>query len=104
MDDILTLLTPTSAKNEYGVIEEVLQAQEVFCRVESITRNEFFGAGRNGLNPQYRFTVFAADYDGQPICEYDGNTYFIYRTYVVSGTDYIELYVERRGGTNGATG
>lgn len=101
MDDVLTLLTSTSAKNEYGVIEEVLQGQDVFCRVESITQNEFFGAGRNGLNPQYRFTVFAADYDGQTICEYQGKTYYVYRTYIGPATDYIELYCERKGGTNG---
>ena len=44
--------------------------------------------------------MFAWDYQGEPMLRYSGKTYSIYRTYV-SKTDEIELYVERKGGTNG---
>lgn len=58
-----------------------------------------FEAGRNGLNPEWRFNVFAGDYQGETVVEYHGATYSIYRTY--ENDDYIELYVERKGGTDG---
>ena len=45
--------------------------------------------------------MFAADYAGESVIEYEGKTYAVYRTYRTDA-DYIELYVERKGGTNGA--
>ena len=102
MNDVLTLYSGEWTKNKYGVSvpPETPTKTEVFCECHSITRNEFFEAGRNGLNPQFEFTVFAGDYNGETVCEYNGLMYSIYRTYKTDG-DYIELYVERKGGTNG---
>ena len=73
--------------------------REVFCQVDSVTQTEFFEGGRNGLNPEYRFTMFAYDYQDERIVEYNGRLYAIYRTYQPR-TDIIELYAERKGGTN----
>ena len=92
MDDTLFLLQTTYEKDKYGQDIAVNTKREVFCQRQSISRNEFFNAGRNGFNPQYMFTVFKG--------EYNGLTYAIYRTYETDN-DYIELYVERKGGTNG---
>lgn len=100
MNDVLKLYTTTYEKNKYGVSVPVYTAREVFCDVRSVTRAEFFEAGRNGLNPQFVFIVFKDDYEHETVCEYNGETYAIYRTYMTDG-DYIELYVERKGGTNG---
>ena len=58
---------------------------------------EWFDGGRNGLNPQYRFTMFQFDYTGEKIIEYNGKQYTIYRTYNRS-VDEIELYAELRKG------
>ena len=44
--------------------------------------------------------MFAGDYNGERVVEYDGKTYGVYRTYYAR-TDTVELYVERKGGTNG---
>ena len=71
--------------------------------MDSVTRSEFYEAGRNGLNPEYRFTMFFGDYSGESVVEYNGDTYSVYRTYLRK-TDIIELYVERKGGTNGIQG
>ena len=101
MDDILTLLTMTKEQDEYGVWRETFTPREVFCQVHSVSRSEFFQAGRNGLNPSFMFTVFQADYEGQEFCSFRGNDYAIYRTYLPANADYIELYVERKGGANG---
>ena len=98
--DVITLIKETNVKNQYGVYEATTQSREIFCQVRSVTRTEFFEGGRNGLNPEYQFTVFSGDYDGETLCEYNGNSYGIYRVYRTDD-DYIELYAERKGGTNG---
>ena len=100
MDAVLTLIAQTNTKNEYGVTQKTVSSRDVFCKVQSVTRTEFFEGGRNGLNPEYQFTVFSGDYDGETLCEYNGNSYGIYRVYRTDD-DYIELYAERKGGTNG---
>lgn len=122
MDDVITLISVTKTQNDYGVWEFTPTRKDVFCQVQSVTRAEFFEGGRNGLNPSFVFRVFVGDYDGETICEYQGKQYSIYRTYITNGEertfvsntrngssyttyhtpsqDYIELYVERKGGTN----
>lgn len=101
MDSVLTLLQSTKQQNEYGVWETTSVERDIFCKVESVTRAEFYDGGRNGLNPEFQFTVFHGDYNGEIVCRYEGKQYGIYRTYRVPGTDYMELYAERKGGTNG---
>lgn len=103
MDDVFCLIAMAIAKDKYGISKPSYTSRRVYCKVLSVTRSEFFEAGRNGLNPAYKFTMFAGDYAGETLCEYRGQTYSIYRTYHVPGTDMIELYVERKGGSNGIT-
>lgn len=74
--------------------------RQVFCNVSSVTASEFFEGGRNGLNPEYRMTMFNGDYQGETMLKFNGRTYAIYRTYL-DRNDNLELYVERKGGTNG---
>ena len=100
MDDILILIGETFTQDENGVRRPTPTRREVFCQVRSVSRAEFFDGGRNGLNPSFQFTVFAADYEGESTVEYDGKQYGVYRTYRVPESDYLELYVERKGGTN----
>lgn len=98
--EVLTLIGTTRTQDEYGIWRETPTARNVFCQVNSITRSEFFDAGRNGLNPEFMFSMFAGDYEGERVCEYRGQKYSIYRTYL-GRNDVIELYAERKGGTNG---
>lgn len=100
MDGVITLLSSQIIKDQYGVEKEILTPREVFCKINSVTRAEFFNGGRNGLNPEFRFDVFALDYEGEQSLLFNGQRYAIYRTYA-NGSDTIELYVERKGGTNG---
>ena len=98
--EVLTLIGTTRTQDEYGIWREAPTARNVFCQVNSITRSEFFDAGRNGLNPEFMFSMFAGDYEGERVCEYRGQKYSIYRTYL-GRNDVIELYAERKGGSNG---
>lgn len=97
--DIVTLYADTVTYDQYGVAVKNRTAKEVFCKVDSVTRAEFFDGGRSGLNPEYRMTMFAGDYSGETVVGYKGKMYSVYRTFYEK-TDIIELYVERQGGTN----
>lgn len=97
--DVINLIGITQEQDEYGQWIDTPTSKQVYCQVESVGQREFFEAGRNGLNPQFKFTMFEGDYNNEPIVEYKGNRYAVYRTYLTK-TDKIELYVERKGGTN----
>lgn len=124
---MITLLSADKAQDENGVWRDVVQylttdtgeniiteegkkilildgitvrVKTVFCNVNSVSRNEFFEAGRNGLNPEFVFTMFFGDYEGEHTLIYNGLAYAVYRTYH-GRNDTIELYVQRKGGTNG---
>lgn len=100
--DIITLYADSISYNDYGVAVKTRTGREVFCKVDSVTRSEFFEAGKSGLNPEYRMTMFFGDYNGETLVGYNGRMYSVYRTYMAK-TDIIELYVERKGGTEGTT-
>lgn len=100
--NVIKLISSMKSQDAYGVWQETLSERSVFCDVQSVTQTEFFEGGRNGLNPEYKFTLFFADYCGESLVEYAGKTYSVYRTYK-GRNDTLELYVERKGGTNGKT-
>ena len=97
--DVIKLISETRTQDDYGRWIAKKTEKQVMCQVDSITRAEFFEGGRNGLNPEFKFTMFFGDYNGESVVEYQGKTYTVYRTYL-RRTDIIELYVERKGGTN----
>lgn len=103
MDVTIKLIEQRYKKDSYGVDQPTSSYRTVFARMKSITRAEFAAAGRNGLNPSMVFLVWAGDYRGERVISYEGDSYAVYRTYRPEDDDYIELYCERQGGTNGYT-
>lgn len=104
-DTVIKLISYTHAQDDNGIWQKPIKTfRQVFAQVDSVTKYEFYNAGRNGLNPEYKFTLFSGDYAGEETVEYDDRCYGVYRTYRVPGTDYMELYVEQKGGTNGQNG
>ena len=99
--DVITLVDTTYAKDANGVERPTETTKEVFCSVNSVTRNEFMEGGRNGLNPELYFIVFFGDYSGEETIIYKGKSYGVYRTFL-GKNDNLELYCERKGGTNGS--
>lgn len=100
--DVIKLISISRTQDNYGQWTETESSTQVYCQVDSITQSEFYEGGRNGLNPELRFTVFFADYNNEPIVEYKSQRYAIYRTYL-RRNDMLELYCERKGGTNGTS-
>lgn len=100
VDAVITLIKPASQQRDAEGVwrESGEQAREIYARMESVGRTEFFSGGQKGFNPQMRFTVFIGEYQGEDLCEYNGERYAIYRTYHVPGTDDLELYVQREVG------
>ena len=94
---VLTLISITYTKDAIGQQVPEEKKRDVFCNVSSVSLSEWSDAGRAGLNPEYRATMFAPDYDGEEIAELDGIRYGIYRTYL-SRNEEIELYLERKAG------
>lgn len=70
----------------------------VFAEVDPVGRDEYEAAGQQGMKAEYKFTVWAAEYDGQEEVEYNGRRLSIYRTYGARSDDKIELYAAERAG------
>lgn len=100
VDSTIILITPSQRyQDDDGVWRTRKQSKrEILARVSSVDRREFFAGGEAGFRPEYQFTVFAAEYHEEALCEYEGKTYAVYRTYHVPGTDYLEIYVQRKVG------
>ena len=95
--DVIYLVSTSYAENQYGVLIGTDQERKVYCNVASVSQREWFEGGRNGLNPEYKFTMFEFDYNGEKVVKYRDEYYTIYRTYM-TGNDEIELYAERKQG------
>lgn len=96
MTDVLTLVAQTVATDAYGNEELTEKDRQIYCEVDSISQSEFYAAADTELNPEYRFTIFFGDYEGEKILKYKGVRYAIYRTYRAG--DNLELYAERKIG------
>lgn len=99
---VINLIGMERTQDDHGVWRSSTTSRQVFAQVDSVTQREFYEAGRNGLNPEFKFTVFFDDYQNEPVVEYNGQQYAVYRTYLTRN-DKLELYVERKGGTNKGT-
>lgn len=97
MTDVLTLIKRTITTDTYGNELATETENTVYCEVDSITRTEFYAAANTEIQPDYKFTVFFGDYDGQMVVVYQNKRYAIYRTY--RDGDYMELYAERKIGS-----
>lgn len=93
------LVETNYAEDAYGAMQPQQIKRLVYANVQSVTRAEWFEGGRAGLNPQFVFTMFGPDYNGEDILEYDGTQYAIYRSYRLR-TDLVELYAELKKGSD----
>ena len=99
--DVIKLVSVTTSQDERGATRKVTNSRQVFCSVDSVSSAEFFRARQENLDATFKFVVFRYDYNGENLVEYNGEQYSIYRTYAPKSTDNIELYAERKAGTDG---
>lgn len=96
MTDVITLVTQTITTDKYGNEVATETEKTVFCEVDSISQTEFYAAANTELNPEYKFTIFFGDYEGEEVVVFNGARYSVYRTYRTG--DNLELYAERKIG------
>ena len=96
--NVIYLISTEYLQNELHQYYDSPVRRMVYCSVSSVSQSEWFEGGRNGLNPQLRFTMFAPDYHGESELEFEGVVYTIYRTYL-GKDEFIDLYTELKKGT-----
>lgn len=94
---VLTLIRQTYQTDEIGQRVPVEEKKDVFCSVASVSGSEWFEAGRQGIKPEIKVSMFCHEYQGEKIAELDGVRYSIYRTYQAKH-ETIELYLEKKAG------
>lgn len=93
----IKLISETFTTDDIGQKIAVETETEIYASVASVGSAEFVAAGQLGLRPELRFTIFAPEYSGEKIVEYNGNRYAVYRTYI-GKNEALELYTERKTG------
>ena len=95
--NVMYLIKETATQDEIGQFISTEEKRLVYCDVRSVSRSEWFEAGRDGLQPSFVLVTFRPDYEDEKLVEFEGRRYGVYRTYVAKN-ERIELYVEEKGG------
>lgn len=95
--NVIYLVSKTYEQNSIGAFIPVRTERMVFCDVQSITRAEWYDAGRSGFKPDISFIMFGPDYNGEDEVIFNGVKYSIYRTYI-GRNETLELYCQKIGG------
>lgn len=102
MDELIYLIAETFTKDELGQMIPTETSRAVWASIQSVTRAEWMDAGQKGLQPQLVAITPIVNYAGEEIVQIgDGDVakrYGVYRTFFGSGSDMIELYLERKVG------
>ena len=100
----IALVSIEYAQDDLGEWTETRTNTEIFGWVESVSMSEFYQAGMQGLEPEYKITIWMQEYGGQDLVEYNSKIYSVYRTFRRSDGR-LELYVtERKGEENDSEG
>ena len=82
-DDAVVLVTLIQDFDAIGNPINTQKLDEVLCKVESVTRNEFYQAVAvsNDLKPELTIVVHSYEYDNQQQVIYNGRKYNVWRTF-----------------------
>ena len=95
--NILQLIKIKSEPDELGQQVPVEVPRDVFCDIASVSGKENLEAGKIGLKPELKITMFLYDYEGEKIVRLKDTKYSVYRTYL-GKSETIELYLEKKVG------
>ena len=94
--DVCKLISVTSTKNAYGVLEPTETEREVFCAVRSVSHREKLENGLIGVAKTYQLSMFRFDYDGEEIVEFNGDRYRVYD--ITEWNDQVRIYIQEEKG------
>ena len=107
MDDVIKLVNISYTKDNSGNLVPSRSTRQVFCKVNSIGRSEFYQAAQVDMKPSYTFIrSHFMDYQGERELLYTDWTgveknYVILRTYR-GQNDKLEIVAEERKGRDGS--
>ena len=97
-NEVVTLITETFAEDDIGQHIPIENKNETLCRTESVSKTEWFDAGRTGLKPKLKVILPEYNYSSEEKVEYDGVRYSVYRMFHNQKTNEVELYLEKKTG------
>lgn len=69
---VLTLIAKSYTQDAIGQQVPVETQRDVYCNISGVSGQEFFEAGRSGIRPEIRVTLFAFDYNSETVVELEG--------------------------------
>lgn len=108
MDDVIKLISISYIKDSYGNQKQIRTEKQVFCKVGSVGRSEFYQAAQADMHPTCTFTLsHYMDYSGEREVLYTDWTgaeknYVVTRTYRLPNSDKLEITAEERIGRDGS--
>ena len=104
MDDVIYLVKTNYVSDEYLNQIAVEEERQVFCKVQTVGRTEFYQAAQADMHPEFLFILsHYKDYEGEKIVKYTdwmGREHKLYvtRAYRSPNGDSVELTCEERTG------
>lgn len=86
-DVVITLVSEFvgAESDDTGNTVAIEQRRDVFAKLLSIKRSEFYQAQAVGLYPTVAFEVYRFEYNAEKIVEHEGVKYNVLRTYPIDG-------------------
>lgn len=91
----LNLISLVITQDSIGNSIKAETSTTIFVDEYSIGAKEFYSAAQSGFKPDFLLKTFFGNYNNQPLADYKGKRYTIYRTYTKG--DIIELYLTAHG-------
>ena len=104
MDDVIYLVKTKYEADEYLNQIAIEEERQVFCQVQTVSRNEFYQAAQADMHPEFIFVLsHFMDYMGEKIVKYTDwmgmeHKLYVTRAYRRPGGDAVELTCEERTG------
>lgn len=86
------------------IFSDATPKRDVFAEFTSAQQSEFFQASAAGLAADGTVLVWAFEYHGENVLQFDGQRFAIYRTYLPPGAKKIELHYGHQVGPNTVPG
>ena len=96
-DHEVTLVKEVYGFDKYRNSIATEEETTILCRKESVTRTEFYEAGRNDSNPSIVIVIHPYEYENQPEVIFEGTRYRVIRTYQMDFEE-MELVCEVKTG------